>query len=58
MKEPWKDEPIIWKAFCLERKQYFDNKEIQFLFNNSRSMKEEFEWFEKGYLSHKGGSVS
>ena len=54
MKEPWKDEIVIWKAFCKEREQSFDNKETQLLFNSTRSMKEEYEWFRKGYLSYKG----
>ena len=51
MNEPWNDTPIIWKVFCEERKVYFNSKEIQLLFNNTRSMKEEFEWFKKGFIS-------
>lgn len=53
MKEPWKTDPIIWKHFCQER-EIFKEKEAQLLFNETRSMKEEYEWFKKGYLSYKG----
>jgi len=50
MKEPWKDDKEIWKAFCKERELFFDDKETQLLFNSTRSMKEEYEWFRKGYV--------
>ena len=51
MNEPWITDPIIWQAFCKERETYFNGKETQLLYNNTRSMKEEFEWFKKGFIS-------
>lgn len=51
MREPWKTEPIIWEWFCKERQQPFNDKRIQELFNETRSMKEEYEWFMKGFIS-------
>jgi hypothetical protein len=59
MNEPWKTEPIIWELFCLERGKGIKEEYNQQLFNETRFMKEEYEWFRKGYLSHRGGgSVS
>ncbi len=51
MNEPWNETPIIWAAFCKEYETYFNDKETQLLYNNTRSMKEEFEWFKKDYLA-------
>jgi hypothetical protein len=55
MNEPWKDNPKIWQSFCKER-GCFNLKEAQLLFTNTRSMKEEYEWFKKGFIS-RGRSI-
>lgn len=56
MNEPWKDSPKIWEAFCKERECHFGSEEVKLLFTNTRSIKEEYEWFKLGYM--KGASVS
>jgi hypothetical protein len=53
MSEPWKDEPVIWEAFCREKEWCATCKNKQELFNETRGLKEEYEWFKKGYLTNK-----
>ncbi len=53
MKYPWEEEEEtgVWKAFCNEKGWYFESDKE--LFKESRSLKEEYEWFKKGYLHEK-----
>jgi hypothetical protein len=53
MNEPWKDEPEIWKAFCKEKEWLFNSEIKKQLFQDTRNMKDEYEWFRKGYLTNK-----
>ena len=48
--EPWKDEPIIWEAFCIVRGWVSYDVITQGLYLELRSIKEEYDWFKVGYL--------
>lgn len=50
---PWETELEIWTAFCKEKDWYFNSELRQKLFQETRSTKEEYEWFKKGYLTNK-----
>jgi hypothetical protein len=49
--KPWETELTIWIAYCDEKLFNYLSSHVRESFLEMKTLKEEYEWFRKGYLS-------